>query len=444
MTRYPDDLRTRLADELATARRRTQALTDAVDDVELTRQHSPLMSPLHWDVAHIANMEDFWLVRRATPGDGVSPGVREDIDHLYDAFTNPRAGRPQLPLLDPVEARAYGATVRERTLQILDEAGSDGRALLEDGFVYGMIAQHEQQHVETMLATHQLRVGPKALHAPPPPTSELADELRGTEVFHPGGRFTMGVDATGADVYALDNERPAHPVDVEPFYLGAAPVTNGEYVRFLDDGGYTRRELWSDAGWEQITAEGWVAPMTWEQVDGAWQRTSFGERQAIADVADQPVLHVCFHEADAYARWAGRRLPTEVEWEYAARFDPASGETRRFPWGDEDPTPEHANLDQRHLQPAPIGAYPQGASPLGVHQLVGDVWEWLDSGFEGYPGFAPFPYKEYSEVFFGGDFRMLRGSSFGVGAINARTTFRNWDLPIRRQIFSGFRLARSA
>ncbi|GLZ52339.1 ergothioneine biosynthesis protein EgtB [Actinomycetospora sp. NBRC 106378] len=444
MTRYPDDLRARLAEELATARRRTQALTDAVDDVELTRQHSPLMSPLHWDVAHIANMEDFWLVRRATPGDGVTPGVREDVDHLYDAFTNPRAGRPQLPLLDPVEARAYGATVRERTLEILDEAGSDGRALLEDGFVYGMIAQHEQQHVETMLATHQLRVGPKALHAPAPPASGLADELRGAEVFHPGGRFTMGVDATGADVYALDNERPAHPVDVEPFFLGAAPVTNGEYVRFLDDGGYTRRELWSDAGWEQITADGWSAPMTWEKVDGAWHRTSFGERQAIADVADQPVLHVCFHEADAYARWAGKRLPTEVEWEYAARFDPASGETRRFPWGDDDPTPERANLDQRHLQPAPIGAYPQGASPLGVHQLVGDVWEWLDSGFEGYPGFAPFPYKEYSEVFFGGDFRMLRGSSFGVGAINARTTFRNWDLPIRRQIFSGFRLARRA
>jgi gamma-glutamyl hercynylcysteine S-oxide synthase len=444
MSRYPDDLRARLADELATARGRTQALADAVDDVELTRQHSPLMSPLHWDVAHIANMEDFWLVRRATPGDGVTPGVREDIDHLYDAFTNPRAGRPQLPLLDPTEARAYGRTVRERTLEILDAAGADGRPLLEDGFVYGMIAQHEQQHVETMLATHQLRVGPKALHAPPPPASELAQELIGTEVFHPGGRFTMGVDATGADVFALDNERPAHPVDVEPFHLGAVPVTNGEYARFLDDGGYSRRELWSDAGWEQITAEGWVAPMTWEHVDGAWYRTSFGERQAIADVADQPVLHVCFHEADAYARWAGRRLPTEVEWEYAARFDPTSGRTRRFPWGDDDPTPELANLDQRHLQPAPVGAYPKGASPLGVHQLVGDVWEWLDSGFEGYPGFAPFPYKEYSEVFFGGDFRMLRGSSFGVGSINARTTFRNWDLPIRRQIFSGFRLARSA
>jgi gamma-glutamyl hercynylcysteine S-oxide synthase len=442
-SRYPDELRRRLAEDLRAARRRTQALTDAVDDDELTRQHSPLMSPLHWDVAHIANMEDLWLVRRATPGDEPSPGVREDLDHLYDAFTNPRAGRPALPLLSPVEARAYGETVRERALAILEQAGPDGRELLDDGFVYGMIAQHEQQHVETMLATHQLRVGPRALHAPEPPASTLARELVGTEVFHPGGTFTMGTDATGPDRYALDNERPAHRVEVEPFHLDAVPVTNAEYARFVDDGGYGRRELWSEAGWEHITDERWTAPMTWEHVDGRWYRTSFGERQAIADVADQPVVHVCFHEALAYATWAGKRLPTEVEWEYAARHDPATGETRRFPWGDDEPTPERANLDQRHLQPAPAGAYPAGASPLGVHQLVGDVWEWCDSGFEGYPGFAPFPYKEYSEVFFGGDFRMLRGSSFGVGTVNARTTFRNWDLPIRRQIFSGFRCARS-
>jgi gamma-glutamyl hercynylcysteine S-oxide synthase len=450
-TRYPDALRRRLAAELATARARTQALTDAVDDAELTQQHSPLMSPLHWDVAHIANMEDFWLVRRATPGDDASPGVREDIDHLYDAFTNPRSGRPELPLLNPVEARAYGVSVRERALEILEQAGTDGRALLDDGFVFGMIAQHEQQHVETMLATHQLRQGPQVLRADPPPASPRARELVGTEVFHPGGTFTMGTDATGPDVYALDNERPAHQTPpLPPFYLDAAPVTNAEFARFVDDGGYSRPELWSEAGWEHITSEGWSAPMTWEApprrdgTAGDWQRTSFGVRERIADVGDQPVLHVCFPEALAYATWAGKRLPTEVEWEYAARFDPTTGTTRRFPWGDDDPTPERANLDGRHLQPAPVGAYPAGASPLGVHQLIGDVWEWCDSGFEGYPGFAPFPYKEYSEVFFGGDFRMLRGSSFGVGTVNARTTFRNWDLPIRRQIFSGFRCARDA
>ncbi|GAA4938728.1 iron(II)-dependent oxidoreductase [Actinomycetospora succinea] len=436
-------LRRRLAAELAAARARTRALTHDVfagDDPDFTRQHSPLMSPFHWDLAHIANMEDYWLVRRGAPDSDLVAGVREDVDHLYDAFTNPRAGRSALPLLDPAEARVYGDRVREKALEHLEAGSFDERRTLAEGFVFSMIVQHEQQHVETMLATHQLRAGTPVLHADPPPPAVVAG-LAGTEVFHPGAEFLMG---TSSEAAALDNEKPAHPVRVDDFWLDAAPVTNAEYARFVDAGGYRDRSLWSEAGWDHITAEGWTAPMTWEHVDGRWHRTSFGERQAIDDVGDQPVLHVCFHEAAVYAAWAGKRLPTEVEWEFAARHDHATGTTRRFPWGDEDPTPERANLDQRHLQPAPVGAYPAGASPLGVHQLVGDVWEWCDSGFEGYPGFEPFPYKEYSEVFFGGDFRMLRGSSFGVGTPNARTTFRNWDLPIRRQIFSGFRCARSA
>jgi len=435
-TRYPAGLRRALTEALTAARERTRALTDAVDDDELVRQHSPLMSPLHWDVAHIANMEDFWLVRRA----GERSGVRSDVDHLYDAFQNPRAGRPELPLLDPVEARAYGATVREQTLEILDAACADGRAIMDEGFAFGMIVQHEQQHVETMLATHQLRAGAPVLQAPPPPASRVPG-LAGTEVLHPAGEFDMGTDGTDPDGFALDNEKPAHRVRVEAFRLDAAPVTNAEYARFVDAGGYDDPQWWSAEGWEHRQGAGLVAPMTWESVDGVWHRTSFGVREPVP--ADQPVLHVCFHEAAAYAAWAGKRLPTEVEWEFAARYDHATATTRRFPWGDEDPTPQHANLDQRHLQPAPVGAYPAGASPRGVHQLVGDVWEWCDAGFQGYPGFAPFPYKEYSEVFFGGDYTMLRGSSFGVGTPNARATFRNWDHPIRRQIFTGFRCARS-
>jgi iron(II)-dependent oxidoreductase len=151
---------------------------------------------------------------------------------------------------------------------------------------------------------------------------------------------------------------------------------------------------------------------------------------------------VCFYEAEAYAAWAGKRLPTEAEWEKAARFDPATGRSRRYPWGDEDPTSEHANLGQRHLRAAPAGAFPAGASPLGVQQLVGDVWEWTASDFLPYPGFAVFPYAEYSQVFFGSDYKVLRGGSFGTDPVACRGTFRNWDYPIRRQIFAGFRCAR--
>jgi iron(II)-dependent oxidoreductase len=168
----------------------------------------------------------------------------------------------------------------------------------------------------------------------------------------------------------------------------------------------------------------------------------FGALEPI--LANEPVLHVSWYEADAYARWAGRRLPTEAEWEKAARFDPASGRSRRYPWGDQDPEPELANLGQRLLQPAPAGSYPGGAAPSGARQLIGDVWEWTSSDFLPYPGFRAWPYREYSEVFFGPDYKVLRGASFAVSPVASRATFRNWDYPIRRQIFSGFRTARSA
>jgi iron(II)-dependent oxidoreductase len=155
-------------------------------------------------------------------------------------------------------------------------------------------------------------------------------------------------------------------------------------------------------------------------------------------------MHVCWYEADAYARWAGRRLPTEPEWEKAARHDPDSGSVRQYPWGDDDANAERANLGQEHLQPAPVGAYPEGVSPLGIHQLVGDVWEWTASDFTAYPGFNAWPYREYSEVFFGPEYKVLRGGSFAADRVACRGTFRNWDYPIRRQIFSGFRCARDA
>jgi iron(II)-dependent oxidoreductase len=185
-----------------------------------------------------------------------------------------------------------------------------------------------------------------------------------------------------------------------------------------------------------------VAPAHWTRDGDTWLSTVFGRTARV--VADEPVVHVCFHEAEAYAAWAGKRLPTEAEWEKAARFDPATGRSRRYPWGDDEPTPQRANLGQRHLRPAPVGAYPQGASPSGVHQLVGDVWEWTSSDFAGYPGFTAFPYREYSEAFFGPEYKVLRGGSFGTDAAACRGTFRNWDYPIRRQIFSGFRCARDA
>jgi iron(II)-dependent oxidoreductase len=428
-------LRDLVASNLVTARERTELLTGSVGDGDLVRQHSPLMSPLVWDLAHVANQEELWLLREV----GGQEPMHPEIDPLYDAFEHPRAERPTLPLLPPAEARAYAHEVRGRVLDLIEAATFTGSRLLTGAFAFGMIAQHEQQHDETMLITHQLRSGAPALTAPPPPAVPADALSLPREVLIPGGSFTMG---TSTEPWALDNERRAHPVTLPGFYLDTTPVTNAAYAEFIADGGYDNPRWWSPAGWNHRQKAGLGAPLYWRREGSGWVRTRFGVTEPVPPA--EPVMHVCWYEAQAYASWAGRRLPTEAEWEKAARHDPATGRSRRFPWGDEDPTGDRANLGQRHLQPAPAGSYPQGASPAGVRQLIGDVWEWTASDFLPYPGFTAWPYREYSEVFFGSEYKMLRGGAFGVAPVACRGTFRNWDYPIRRQIFAGFRTARDA
>ncbi len=439
-------LRERIVAELVAARDRTTLLTSAVDDADLTRQHSPLMSPLVWDLAHIPSQEELWLLRLVGGRESMHP----EIDPLYDAFEHPRAERPSLPLLTPAQARRYGHEVRGRVLDLIERVplpasppGAfgprlDAATLTGSGFAFGMVAQHEAQHDETMLATHQLRSGPAVLTAPAPPPAPADAAALPAEVYLPGGEFTMG---TSTEPWALDNERPAHRRHVPAFWLDTTPVTNAAYARFIADGGYDDSRLWTADGWAHRQRAGLTAPLFWSW-DGAWVRQSFGVTEPIA--GDEPVLHVCWYEADAYARWAGRRLPTEPEWEKAARWDAATGRSRRYPWGDADAAPDRANLGQRHLRPAPAGSYPGGAAPCGARQLIGDVWEWTSSDLLPYPGFTAWPYKEYSEVFFGPEYKVLRGGAFGVSPVACRSTFRNWDYPIRRQIFAGFRTARTA
>ncbi|MFH8552927.1 ergothioneine biosynthesis protein EgtB [Streptomyces celluloflavus] len=433
MTIDPETLRERAAVALHAARDRTRLLTTCVEEGDLLAQHSPLMSPLVWDLAHIGNQEEQWLLRTV----GGRDALRPDLDSVYDAFAHPRAARPSLPLLGPAEAHGYAGEVRGRVLDILARTPLRGDPLLDAGFAFGMIAQHEQQHDETMLITHQLHRGPAVLGAPDPPVT--SDGILPAEVLVPGGPFTMG---TSTEPWALDNERPAHRRLLPAFLLDTTPVSNGAYLRFIEDGGYDDPRWWAGAGWAQVREHGLRAPLFWRQEGGRWLRRRFGVTEPVPP--DEPVLHVSWYEADAYARWAGRRLPTEAEWEKAARHDPATRRARRYPWGDADPTPAHANLGQRHLRPAPVGSYPEGQSPLGIRQLIGDVWEWTASDFLPYPGFAAFPYREYSEVFFGPAHKVLRGGSFAVDPVACRGTFRNWDLPVRRQIFAGFRTARDA
>jgi iron(II)-dependent oxidoreductase len=259
------------------------------------------------------------------------------------------------------------------------------------------------------------------------------------EVLVEGGPFTLG---TSDEAWAYDNERPAHTVDLAPFFIDTTPVTNGAFLAFVDDGGYADRRWWTAPGWKWRQQAGLEHPEFWRREgEGAWSRLRFGYVEPLPPA--EPVQHVCWYEADAFARWAGKRLPTEAEWEKAASWT-RDGRKLRYPWGDAPPTDTTANLSQRHFGPAPVGAYPAGVSPWGCHQMVGDVWEWTSSDFRPYPEFASFPYREYSEVFWGSDYKVLRGGSWATHPSAIRATFRNWDYPIRRQIFSGFRCARDA
>ena len=424
------------------ARSRTLLLIAGLSDDDLRRQHSPLMSPIVWDLGHIAHFEEVWLLENI---EGEGPGS-EGLRGMYDPFRNPRSTRAGLDLPTRAHALAYMSEARGAVLERLrspDLRAAASRAdsrLLQDGFVFRMVLQHEYQHGETILQTLQLKQGtpyaaPRAVGLP------LADDgvPAGDTVRVAAGRYEIGTADTSA---SYDNERPRHGVDLAAFDIDVTPVTNAAYADFVDDGGYDREELWSAAGWRWAQDQGLRAPAYWFERDGGrWDRVMDLERPLDPM---RPVCHVCFWEAEAFARWAGKRLPTEAEWEVAALWDPETGAMRRYPWGDQPPTPLLANVDQLAFDTAPVGAYPAGCSPSGCLGMIGDVWEWTSSPFVGYPGYQTFPYPEYSEVFFGDEYRVLRGGSWASRGGAVRGTFRNWDYPIRRQIFSGFRCARDA
>jgi gamma-glutamyl hercynylcysteine S-oxide synthase len=360
-----------IADRLAEARRATLELIEPLDDEQLNRVYSPLLSPLAWDLGHIANFEELWLVR--TIGD--REPLHGELGRFYDAIENPRKSRGELPILRDTELRSYLADVRERTLEVLDavDIGADAEdPLLREGFVYEMLLAHEQQHNETMLQLLQMVED----YAPVDPTlGTLSAPLPGPETIAiPAGEYEIGAPARG---FAYDNERPRHTVELAALTIDRTPVDNATYLQFMEETG----------------AE---PPLYWERDGGGWVLTRMGGRDPINPA--HPVLHVSWHAADALARWAGKRLPSEYEWEAA--------------------------------QPQLEG--------------VGQAWEWTSSDFLAYPGFEAFPYREYSEVFFGDEYKVLRGASWATHPDVARPSFRNWDLPQRRQIFAGIRLAEDA
>ncbi len=359
------------------ARARTLELIAALGDDDLERVHSPIMSPLVWDLGHIAAYEDLWLAHRH----GGLPLLRPDLAALYDAFETPRAMRGEIEALGSADALAYLEQVRSRTTDVLAERGPG------DGVICEMVVRHELQHGETMRQTMAIA----ALLPAGEPRLDPLDRADGwLEI--PAGPFAMGATDGG---FAYDNERPRHVVNVAPFRIARRPVSNASWMHFSEGGGYERREWWSDEGW------------AWKQ-----EYDITHNRSIAAGHPEAAVCHVSWFEADAFARAHDARLPTEAEWEKAATWDQVQHR---------DGGPETATLGG-----------------------VGQVWEWTSSHFGGYPGFRAYPYREYSEVFFGDGYRVLRGSSWATDPRVASLTFRNWDLPQRRQIFAGLRLAGDA
>src|SRR4051794_1572954 len=418
---------------LADARERTHWLVETIEEAARERVPDPLKSPLVWDLGHIAAFEDLWVSGRGT---GMAP-LRPDLMEVYDATEPPRAHRGDLPYLRRAEALEFMEQVRERALRVLDRMDlSPGLGDLHSGgFLWELLVQHEHQHNETMLQCLQLAA--PGTYSPPRRALPAAPEAAPRAMARiEAGPFELGDPGRW---FAYDNERPRHDVTLDAFEIDRLPVTNGDFMEFVEDGGYARPELWSTAGWEVRARHALERPLYWS-ADGSERRF---DRVADIDPA-QPVMHVCWYEAEAFARWAGKRLPTEAEWEKAAAWGPYAVGPSRQPWGDDPPTHECTNLDQTAFGPAPAGAYPGGASAYGVVGMVGDAWEWTASDFVGYPGFRAYPYREYSELFFGSDYKVLRGGSWATRFRVVRNTMRNWDYPHRRQIFAGFRCARDA
>jgi gamma-glutamyl hercynylcysteine S-oxide synthase len=360
-----------IAELLAEARRCTLELIEPLDEEQLNTVYSPILSPLAWDLGHIANFEELWLVQTIADGEP----MHGELGRFYDAIENPRRTRGELPILRDAELRSYMADVRERSLAVLDSVDVGPEAedpLLREGFVYEMLAAHEHQHNETMLQLLQMVDG----YAPLRPVGTTSMTLGGPEMISiPGGVHEIGAPERG---FAYDNERRRHQVELADFEIDRTAVANSSYMQFMEETGAP-------------------APMYWERDgEGGWLSTAIGRRAPIEP--DHPVIHVSWEQADAFARWAGKRLPTEQEWEAAE----------------------------------------------GQLEATGQAWEWTSSHFLPYPEFEAFPYREYSEVFFGAENMVLRGSSWATHSHVVRPSFRNWDLPQRQQIFAGIRCARDA
>ena len=418
---------------LVAARSRTLLLFADLDGERLLGPKLPIVNPPLWEIGHVGWFQEHWCLRYR-PDRSLAPSIQAHADALYDSSSMPHAARWTLPLPDFDATLDYLERVQRRVLERIAAEPENGHLR----YFVQLAAFHEEMHCEAFTYTRQTLAYPEPRGIPRKVCAPCGPWPGDVEL--QGGVMMLG--ACPEDGFVFDNEKWAHPVEVAPFRIGRAPVTNAEFAAFVEDGGYHRRELWFPEGWRWRTACSAVQPVYWRKDGGDWLCRGYDRWQTLQP--HLPVMHVNWFEADAYCRWAGRRLPTEGEWEYAAATSPHEGASkRRYPWGDTaEATGRLANLYGAHGDCVDVAAFPGGDSGWGCRQMIGNVWEWTADWFGPYPGFVPDPYKEYSAPWFG-DHKVLRGGSFATRASLLRNTWRNFYTPDRRDVFAGFRTCAS-
>ncbi len=447
----------RLVEALKDTRARTLELVGDLNDEQSLGPRLQIVNPLRWEIGHVAWFQEFWVLQHF----GRQPPILEHGDQLYDSAHVAHDTRWDLPLPGIKETLAYMRQILERVMEQTSRERHvlrDAAGYHEDYFLY-LVLFHEQMHDEAITYTRQtlsycppaidianMQVDDVALveRVQPvernPALTQTGDYLTGDAEI-PGGRFMLG--SSSGEGFVFDNEQRAHEVEIAPFAISKTAVTNAEFKHFVEDAGYRRSELWTAEGWQWHASVGCEHPVYWRcEGSGFWLQRNFDEWLPLEDRL--PVIHVNWYEADAYCRWARRRLPTEAEWELAASAEPRaegrgiSAHKRAFPWGNDPPTPELANLDLRRMGCVPVDALPAGESAFGCRQMIGNVWEWTATMFAPYPGFTPGPYKEYSQPWFG-DHKVLRGGCWVTRSQLIHNAYRNFYTPDRRDVWAGFR-----
>jgi gamma-glutamyl hercynylcysteine S-oxide synthase len=416
-----------LLDALFDARRVELALLEDLTDAQMLGRRAHFLEPPIWEMGHVGWFQEFWLLRRLDGAGPLLPGA----DAIYDSFNVSYTRRWDHSFPSRAATLAYITEVLRRSAARLASREPND----DEAYFYTLAAQHEDMHAENLTAIlHTLGyTRPTSIHRRDPPP-RVDEEFRCGDVAVPGGTFMLGADPD--EPFVFDNEKWAHPVEVARFRIATTPVTNAEFQAFVDDGGYRRRECWGRRGWDWRRREGAEHPLFWQRDGARWFERQF--ERLVPLEPWHPVVHVNWYEAEAFCRWAGRRLPTEAEWELAATVDPATGRKRRFPWGDASPTAEYTNLDYRAGGTLDVRALPAGDSPVGCRQMIGNVWEWVADTFQPYPGFDADPYKQYSEPHFG-EKNVLKGGCWTTRSRLIRATWRNFFKRQRRNVFAGFR-----